>query len=212
VWDSLSPAWQACLEEGWSAYCAGTFPLGAVLVDGDGRIRARGRNQIHGTVDGTELMRNRELAHAELIALFSCERDNINASWALYALLEPCPLCMGALYMSGVRQLHFAARDPFAGSTDLLGATPYMARKRIRVFQSDAAGLEALVVSINIDFNVAHRGDNAHDFSKRWRSAFPKAFGIGEALSRSGQLRAMRTTGASAREVVDELARLIEVA
>jgi len=45
-WDRLSLPWQACLEEAWSAYCASTIPIGAVVVDADGRILSRGRNRI----------------------------------------------------------------------------------------------------------------------------------------------------------------------
>ena len=28
----------------------------------------------------------------------------------IYTAVEPCPLCMGAIYMSGVRAIHYACR------------------------------------------------------------------------------------------------------
>lgn len=49
MWDTLSPAWQVCLEEAWAAYCAGSLPIGACISDPDGQILSRGRNRIDDT-------------------------------------------------------------------------------------------------------------------------------------------------------------------
>src|SRR3712207_7202914 len=44
----------------------------------------------------------------------------------LFTTTEPCPLCVGASYMSRVRAIRFAARDPWAGGTHLVAASPYL--------------------------------------------------------------------------------------
>ena len=133
--DELTPPWQACLEEAWSAYCAGCVPVGAVEADDAGLVISRGRNRIWEHQGEANTLYGYALAHAEINALACLPADGKDRhSLSLYTTLEPCPLCMGALYMSGLRQLHFAARDAYAGSADMLGATPYLSRKPIRVF------------------------------------------------------------------------------
>ena len=47
MWQSLSQPWRACLEEAWTAYRAGSVPIGAAITDGAGRVVARGRNRIY---------------------------------------------------------------------------------------------------------------------------------------------------------------------
>ena len=124
MWENLSPQWQAALEMAWEAYCSGTIPIGAVIADAEGNIYARGRNRIMDTSAPDNQVCANELAHAELNALLALKLayDECKAkSVALYTTMEPCPLCMGAVYMSDVKTLHYAAHDPWAGSTNLLG-------------------------------------------------------------------------------------------
>ena len=69
IWQRLSLEWQSCIEEVWAAYCGGSLPHGAVVVDAQGAIVARGRNRIREqTTEGRQLAGNR-LAHAEMNAL-----------------------------------------------------------------------------------------------------------------------------------------------
>ena len=143
MWDSLSLPWRSCLEEAWAAYCGGTIPIGAVITDGDGNLLARGRNRIFDASAPAGQVCQTELAHAELNALLTLGVDEGNrGSWKLYTTTEPCPLCLGAFYMSGVRTLHYASREPWAGSVNLLGTTPYLARKSIKTFGPERADLE----------------------------------------------------------------------
>ena len=82
MWDSLAPVWQACLEEAWLAYCAGSVPIGAAVADAHGLVIGRGRNRImdQSAPPPTPLEDDRlvnravfhhDLAHAELNALLS---------------------------------------------------------------------------------------------------------------------------------------------
>jgi tRNA(adenine34) deaminase len=88
----------------------GEVPVGAVLVAGDAVI-AEGWNRPIANVDPT--------AHAEIVALRAgaLHLDNYRlAACTLYATLEPCPMCMGALINARVPRLVFGAWDQKAGA------------------------------------------------------------------------------------------------
>ena len=95
-------------------------------------ILSRGRNRRHEPQGAGNFISGSRLAHAEINALILLPEDHPDRhNWILYTTMEPCPLCIGAIYMIGIRQFHYATRDPWAGSVNLLGATPYMSRKKI---------------------------------------------------------------------------------
>lgn len=103
------------LAEARRADAEGEVPIGAVVVLGDGRIVGRGRN-------GRERLRD-PLAHAELLALQEAARAL--GRWRLsgatvYATLEPCPMCAGALVNARVDRLVYGVPDPKAGAVDTL--------------------------------------------------------------------------------------------
>lgn len=84
---------------------AGEVPVGAVVAI-DGRIVGRGSN--------SPIARNDPTAHAEIIALREAAAaiGNYRLERAtLYATLEPCVMCAGALVAARVERLVFAARD-----------------------------------------------------------------------------------------------------
>jgi tRNA(adenine34) deaminase len=85
-------------------------PVGAVLVLGD-EVIGEGWNQPLGSCDPT--------AHAEIVALRAGAMRLGNyrlGSTTLYATLEPCVMCMGALQNSRVSRLVFGAWDQKAGA------------------------------------------------------------------------------------------------
>jgi tRNA(adenine34) deaminase len=87
------------------ARAAGEVPVGAVVVL-DGVVIGTGRNAPIGQNDPT--------AHAEMLALReACARiGNYRLEGAtLYATLEPCVMCAGALVAARVGRLVFGARD-----------------------------------------------------------------------------------------------------
>jgi tRNA(adenine34) deaminase len=87
------------------AEAAGEVPVGAVVVV-EGEIVGRGRNSAVGLHDPT--------AHAEMLALRAAAAaiGNYRLEHAtLYATLEPCAMCAGALVAARVARLVFGARD-----------------------------------------------------------------------------------------------------
>jgi tRNA(adenine34) deaminase len=83
----------------------GEVPVGAVVVV-DGQVRGRGSNSPIHSMDPT--------AHAEMLALREAAASIGNyrlESATLYATLEPCVMCAGALVAARVKKLVFGARD-----------------------------------------------------------------------------------------------------
>ena len=103
------------LEEAIAARELDEVPIGAVVVL-DGVVIGRGHNQTRTRVDPT--------AHAEVLAV----REAAAAVGAqrlvgatVYATLEPCFMCAGALLHARVARLVFGARDPKFGGCASLG-------------------------------------------------------------------------------------------
>ena len=93
------------LELAREAERGGEVPVGAVVVL-DGRIVGRGRN--------SPISRNDPTAHAEILALREAAAAVGNyrlEAASMYATLEPCVMCAGALVAARVSRLVFGARD-----------------------------------------------------------------------------------------------------
>ncbi|MFN8383377.1 MAG: nucleoside deaminase [Anaerolineales bacterium] len=213
MWDTLDLPWQAALEMAWEAYCSGTIPIGAVVADANGNIVSRGRNRIMEKTAPKGQVCNNELAHAEINALLSLELSYEECrKSALYTTMEPCPLCMGALYMSDVKTLHFAARDPWAGSTNLLGTTPYLSRKPFKVFELQNIVLENCLVALHTEYELFKRGEEflSHHFFDVTRAVLPNAVEKGIMLHRSGELRKKQQEALPANLVFNWLANQVQ--
>jgi tRNA(adenine34) deaminase len=89
---------------------AGEVPVGAVVIC-DGRMVGRGWNRTVSDVDPT--------AHAEIVALREAGRNLGNyrlGDCELFATIEPCAMCAGALVHARIRRLVYGSDDPKAGA------------------------------------------------------------------------------------------------
>ena len=96
---------QEALELARQAESHGEVPVGAVVVV-DGKVCGRGSNSPIRLQDPT--------AHAEILALREAGGAIKNyrlETATLYATLEPCVMCAGALVAARVKRLVFGARD-----------------------------------------------------------------------------------------------------
>ena len=99
------------LEEANAAFDADEVPVGAVVVI-DQRIIARGYNLTERLIDVT--------AHAEMQAITSAANflgGKYLKGCTLYVTLEPCVMCMGALYWSQIDRIVFGAEDTKRGAS-----------------------------------------------------------------------------------------------
>jgi len=89
---------------------AGDVPVGAVVVC-EGEIVGRGWNRNIADSDAT--------AHAEIVALRAAGRNVGNhrlEDCELFATIEPCAMCAGALVHARLKRLVYGADDPKAGA------------------------------------------------------------------------------------------------
>ena len=85
-------------------------PIGCVIVKDD-KIIARGFNK----------RENKKLiiSHAEIEAINKANKKLNNwrlVDCDLYVTIEPCLMCMGAIYQSHIRNVYFGAKDPSGGA------------------------------------------------------------------------------------------------
>ncbi len=113
--DSSLDFMQLALQEAEKAGQIGEVPVGAILVSEDGEILAAAHNQTIHRADPT--------AHAEILALREAARAIGNyrlPNTTLYATVEPCIMCMGAIVHARISQLVFGAADPRWGAAGTL--------------------------------------------------------------------------------------------
>jgi tRNA(Arg) A34 adenosine deaminase TadA len=207
VWNDLSTIWQVCLELAWESYHEGSVPIGAVLATPDGGILSRGRNRssVVSSIERTQIIGG-PLAHAEINALLGLEeRTDEYSSCELYTLVEPCPLCIGALCMAGVKVVRFAARDAWSGSTDLLGASPYLRWKRIRAIPPHNAALETLVHIFQVEHQLRQANARVRQVLRAWAKEYPGDVRLGREIAAFGGLQRMLEAGAAIEDVVSYL-------
>ncbi|MCX6300844.1 MAG: nucleoside deaminase [Bacteroidia bacterium] len=81
----------------------GGGPFGAVITK-NGRILSEANNRVVLSHDPT--------AHAEVLAIRkACEvlKSHDLTGCVIYASCEPCPMCLGAIYWSGIRKVVYAS-------------------------------------------------------------------------------------------------------
>lgn len=211
MWSDLSLPWQAALEQAWEAWCCGCIPIGCVIANPAGEIVARGRNRIDEHIAPPRQVCDSQLAHAELNALLSAPNPLPNRhECTLYTTMEPCPLCMGALYMSGVRGLHYACRDTYAGSANLLGSTPYYSRKTIRVCAPQNAALETILLAMCFAYYLGtYPPLGISIVETEWVKTVPAGVELGRALHQQGILERLRSEAVPAAVAIDRIAALV---
>ena len=96
----------ALAQQAWDA---GEVPVGAVVVK-DGVVIGRGFNQPITSSDPT--------THAEIVALRDAAQYLKNyrlVDCELYVTLEPCMMCVGAMFHARLKRVVFGANDPKTG-------------------------------------------------------------------------------------------------
>lgn len=115
---------EIALEEAEQALRENTYPIGAVIVDGNHNIISKGRNRIHPNQDAT--------AHAEIDAIRNAGQAILNAKvnrekFTIYTSLEPCPMCTGGILFANIKRVVWLLNDD-------LGFGGYKKMKESNVF------------------------------------------------------------------------------
>lgn len=133
---------QRAIELSELAYTSGKgLPIGCVVVK-DGKIIGEGHNEIFSRTNPT--------AHAEMVAIEdACQKTGslLLEGCDLYTTLEPCPMCLGAIYWAKLNVVYFAntSKDALeSGFSDLfiaeeIGKAPEKRRIPMLVMKNSAA-------------------------------------------------------------------------
>jgi tRNA(adenine34) deaminase len=177
------------VELAWEAYRAGSLPIGAVVADAEGKVLSCGRNRIHERSGADGYLFGHKLAHAELNALVRLESDGCDlVACTLYTTTEPCPLCVGAVRMSDVGGVRYAAREPWGGSAAMFETVPYLKRGRVRVEGPDDGFLEDVLVALLIGCFLRLKPEILGRFLATYEALMPRAVAAGRRLYCSGAL------------------------
>lgn len=97
---------QRAIAQALLAQKNGEVPVGALVVDPDGQVVGEGANATISLRDAT--------AHAEILALREAGRHLNNyrlPGCSLYVTLEPCAMCLGAIFHARLSRVVFATPD-----------------------------------------------------------------------------------------------------
>jgi len=132
------PRLDLAVEQARLARDAGNHPFGAVLADADGTVVLSAQNTVVTESDVT--------GHAEsnLVRLASQTLGRDLRGYALYTSTEPCAMCAGAIYWSGIGRVVFAlSEEGLAGMVEDEEVVPPLRLPSREVF---ARGGRAIVV------------------------------------------------------------------
>lgn len=129
------------IEEAKAAAAQGEVPVGAVVIDGNGEVIARGHNIRETLGDPT--------GHAETEAIREAAKKlgtRRLTDCTIYVTLEPCPMCAGAIMNAGLKRLVYGAFDENMGACASAVCLfehklPYKPLVRSRVLEKECAAL-----------------------------------------------------------------------
>ena len=121
-------------------------------------------------------------------------------------------MCLGAWFMSSMAVLHFASRDPYAGSTDLLNTTWYMKHKEKKAFSPEAPWLEMSLQALSAEAHIRIWGNLRGAIKERWDSILPNVVEIGGRLCDDAQLERHRREASPACDGFDHVFKAVGLA
>ncbi|TKA70931.1 hypothetical protein B0A55_06127 [Friedmanniomyces simplex] len=130
---SQDAGFKAALEEAKQGAKEGGIPIGACLVNKDGKILGRGHNM--------RLQKNSATLHAEISTLENAGRLPASAyeGATMYTTLSPCNMCTGACI------LYKVSRVVMGENNTLVGGEDFLAQRGIEVVNLKNAECEALM-------------------------------------------------------------------
>lgn len=193
----LTPLWQAAFSAGIGAYLpSDAAPIGAALANSAGEILGVSANDAETS----------PLAHAEIRLLSRLSRAMDDAGASLYTTLEPCPMCVGAIRLARLHRVHYAARDPAAGSVHLLGASNFMRDLRCELLGPGDEVMEAVTVALVTESRHRRRQSR---WRAQWLAYHRRGVEVGIELAERGARADWVRRSATAAEVYETTARAL---
>lgn len=205
MWKDLDKPWQEAIDLAWEAYKNGTIPIGAVIVNEDGEIISTGRNQIFDTNNNNPLA-GTNMAHAEMNALFGLKAINHPhiREYILYTTMEPCPMCFGTSVMMNIRNIHYGAKDGFAGATELNHKLDYINRKHISI-KYESGDIEVFQLILQSAYEYERQHSRIEELLSTWRDVNNIAIDCGKAFYELGYFPQAAKNNKPIEEVYNEV-------
>ncbi|KAA0550017.1 nucleoside deaminase [Bacillus sp. BGMRC 2118] len=206
MWKDLTEPWRECLKQAWKSYKKGTFPIGAVITNESGTVIASGRNKVYENKTIQGQICSNKIAHAEINAILkinNLETNTETKNYTIYSTMEPCPLCFGAIVMSGIRTVNFGARDQVAGGTNLVNGNEYIASKSMKI-EGPFLDIELFQFVLKTDFTI-RRGHHVERLLNSWENDCPIGVAIGRDCYETNKLQEAVKLEAPIEVIYDEL-------
>ena len=101
---------EKALNQARSAFARDEVPVGALIINAEGKVIARASNLVEAS--------NSQTGHAELRAIAKSGKKmgdwRLEGCW-LYVTLEPCAMCMNAIILSRFAGVVYGAESPLFG-------------------------------------------------------------------------------------------------
>ena len=122
---------EAALDQAEAALLSGEFPVVGVIAYASEIVASGGRSRSRGPEAN-------EIDHAEIAALRSLYDGGYagpRGELTLYATMEPCLMCFGAVLIAGIGRIVYAYEDAMGGGTScrLDGLAPLYANAEIEI-------------------------------------------------------------------------------
>jgi hypothetical protein len=95
------------------------------------------------------------------------------------------------------------------GSVDMLGATPHLSRKPLRVLGPPDSDLETLLVAVNVDAALRARIGHASEVLEEWHTVVPQGADFGRRLFQEQVLPKMQAAGNDIARVIGALQSML---
>jgi tRNA(adenine34) deaminase len=185
--DALEPPMRLAFAAAWESLKAGSVPVGAVVTDAVGSAISIGRARSRDAAPLPGRLSNTSIAHAEIDALSRLPPGR-HADYTVWATLEPCLLCTGALVIASVGTVRFAAGDPlWAGLDQLPAINAFVANRWPRRVgpRGDELGVFAMVLPLLFYRELYPEGASITVH----RSAAPRVVALADELVESDERR-----------------------
>jgi tRNA(adenine34) deaminase len=185
-----------------------------VITDAQGQIVSRGRNRIREKVaEGKEFAGNR-LAHAELNALIALDWSAVDVyGCQLHSIIEPCPMCIGAVRMAHMREVHYAVRDGGAGATSLIDKTPFFESGQMVISAPADTELELVLMALQVEATLSQAHPKPWEWINLLAKDLPRAATLGNQLFEERLLVQWKEEARDADFVLDQMhERLLHLA
>lgn len=124
------------IQEAKKSFDSGNFPVGAVLIDDNGKLIDSAHNLMHS--------KQSRVLHAEMNLIIKNQLilyENPD-KYTLYSSLEPCLMCMGTAIINKIFRFVWAINDSWAGASNIYSMkSPYFSCYEINIVDSPSIAL-----------------------------------------------------------------------